>query len=110
MTPWPNLDASLNAIVRDTFGEPVVYQPMRAGAPNGAPLTISVVRQARIRDEAGPAGSFEEIMLNPTDLPALPLKGDSVAAWGGQYTVVVVHQPDPYGLVLVTMQRQNAQP
>jgi hypothetical protein len=104
---WPTFDASLNAVVRDTFGEPVVYQRVQAGQPVGEPVTITVVRENRVREETGTRASFEEISVNPSDLTAPPAKGDIVTAWGGKYTVVTMRQPDPYGMVVVTLQQSG---
>jgi len=32
MSDWPTIDAASNAIMQQTFGEPVVYQSAQAGA------------------------------------------------------------------------------
>jgi hypothetical protein len=53
--------------------------------------------------EAGPVASVEEIEVNPVDLPNPPQRGDSVAAWGAQFTVTTVRQPDPYGMIHVIL-------
>ena len=82
-----------NVVMQQTFGEPVVYQPVQAGAAVGDPLTITAVRHARVREETGALANFEEISVNPPDLPNPPVKGDWVTAWGAQYTLTTVRQP-----------------
>ena len=57
----------------------------------------------RERMEVGVAAAVEEIDLNPVDLPAPPQRGDTVAAWGEQFTVTAMRQPDPYGLIHLTL-------
>ena len=80
---------------------------MHAGKPVGSPLTITVVRRLRERMEAGAVASVEEIEVNPIDLPnAPPQRGDSVTAWGATFTVTTVRQPDPYGMVHLTLTMQ----
>jgi len=106
MCDWPTIGASVNAIMQETFGEPVVYQPMQAGMPAGDPVTITIIRHLRERAEAGAVGSVEEISINPADLPNPPQRGDSVTAWGAQFVVSVVRQPDPYGMVQLSLTLQ----
>jgi hypothetical protein len=105
MPNWPTLDTSLNAIVRDTFGEPVVYQRVQAGQPVGDPMTITAVRQNRVREEAGASASFEEVSIDPADLATPPAKGDLITAWGATYAVAAIRQGDPYGMVALALQR-----
>jgi hypothetical protein len=50
--------------------------------------------------------SVEEIDVNPTDLPVLPARGDIVEAWGAVFTVTTVRQPDPYGMIHLTLTMQ----
>ena len=59
MSGWPTIDAATNAIMQQAFGEPAVYQPVEGGVPVGDPLTIMVVRDARVREESGAAANFE---------------------------------------------------
>jgi hypothetical protein len=89
--------------MQNAFGEPVVYQAMQVGQPAGDPATVTVIRKLRERMEAGPVASVEEIEVNPVDLPNPPQRGDSVAAWGAQFTVTTVRQPDPYGMIHVIL-------
>ena len=103
MSSWSAIDAAANVVMQQTFGEPVVYQPVQAGTAVGDPLTITVVRHARVREESGTLANFEEISVNPLDLPNPPVKGDWVTAWGAQYAVTTVRQPDSYGMVAVTL-------
>ena len=110
MSDWPTIGASVNAIMQAKFGEPVVYQPIQAGMPAGDSVTIIAVRYMRERAESGGVASIEEISINPADLPNPPQRGDSVAAWGAQFIVNVVRQPDPYGMVQLTLTLQPAQP
>jgi len=109
MSDWFAISANVNSILQNAFGEPVVYQPMKAGKPVGAPLTITVVRRLRERMEAGAVASMEEIEINPADLPNTPLRGDIVTAWGSPFVVSTVRQPDPYGMVHVTLTFQPQQ-
>ena len=109
MSDWFAISANVNSILQNAFGEPVVYQPMKAGKPVGAPLTITVVRRLRERMEAGAVASMEEIEINPADLPNTPLRGDAVTAWESQFVVSTVRQPDPYGMVHVTLTLQPQQ-
>ena len=107
MSDWFAISADVNSILQNAFGEPVVYQPMQAGKPVGSPLTITVVRRLRERMEAGAVASVEEIEVNPVDLPdAPPQRGDTVTAWGATFTVTTVRQPDPYGMVHLTLTMQ----
>ena len=99
MSNWSALDEATNAIMQDTFGEPVVYQRMVNGQASGEPVTITAVRHMREREEAGVAAHVEAISVNPTDLSFYPQRGDQVTAWGATFTVNTVRQPDPYGLV-----------
>jgi hypothetical protein len=106
MSDWPSIDAAANAVMQQTFGEPVMYQPVQAGQPVGDPLSITAVRHARVRDESGVMANAEEISVNPSDFPNPPAKGDWVTAWGAQYVVTTVRQPDAYGMLnLALLQR-----
>jgi hypothetical protein len=97
MSSWSAIDAAANVVMQQTFGEPVVYQPVQAGAAVGDPLTITAVRHARVREESGALANFEEISVNP------PVKGDWVTARGAQYTVTTVRQPDAYGMIALAL-------
>jgi hypothetical protein len=99
MCDWPSIAAAANAVMQQTFGEPVVYQPVQAGAAAGDPVTITAVRNARERDEAGARANVEVISVNPADLQQFPQRGDWVTAWNSQFVVTTVRQPDPYGMV-----------
>jgi hypothetical protein len=92
--------------MQNAFGEAVVYQAMQAGAAAGDPATITAIRSLRERMEAGAVASIEEIEVNPVDLPKTPQRGDTVAAWGAQFTVTTVRQPDPYGMIRLTLALQ----
>jgi hypothetical protein len=92
--------------MQNAFGEPVAYQPMAGGAAVGDPISIIIIRRLRERMEAGAVASVEEIEINPVDLPNTPTRGDTVAAWGAQFTVQTVRQPDPYGVLHVTLTLQ----
>jgi len=102
MSGWPTISANANRIMQNVFGEPVVYQSMQAGEP----MPITAIRRIRERMEAGAVASVEEIEVNPIDLPNVPQRGDSVAAWGSQFLVTTVRQPDPYGMFLLTLALQ----
>ena len=105
--------ADVNAAMQRSFGEPVVYQPVQGGLPVGDPVTITVIRHIRERAESGATASTEEISINPADLPNFPQTGDWVTAWGIQFVVGSVRQPDPYGMVqlsLVARQSADDQP
>ena len=103
MSDWPTIDAAVNATMQDTFGEPVVYQPVQAGIAAGDPVTITAIRHIRERAEAGAVASVEEISINPADLPNPPQRGDWVTAWGAEFVVSTVRQPDPYGMVQLSL-------
>ena len=103
MPDWPTISAAANAVMQQAFGEPVVYQPVEAGVATGNPVAITIIRHARVREEAGALANVEEIAVNPTDLPRLPQRGDWVTAWGSQFVVTTVRQPDPYGLVQLSL-------
>jgi hypothetical protein len=106
MPGWPTISSNANLIMQNAFGEPVVYQAMQSGQPVGGPATITIVRSMRERMEAGAVANVEEIEVNPMDLPNVPQRGDSVAAWGSQFLVTTVRQPDPYGMFLLTLALQ----
>jgi hypothetical protein len=69
------------------------------GVATGNPVAITIIRHARVREEAGALANVEEIAVNPADLPRFPQRGDWVTAWGSQFVVATTRQPDPYGLV-----------
>ena len=103
MPTWSTLNAAVNAIMQRTFGEPVAYQSAQAGVPVGDPITITAIRHSRVREESGVMANVEEISINPADLPNFPQRGDWVTAWGSQFVVATVRQPDPYGLVQLSL-------
>ena len=103
MSDWSTIDAAANAVMQATFGEPVMYQSVQAGAAVGGPLTITAVRHARLPAESGALANFEEISVNPMDFPNPPAKGDWVTAWGTQYVVTTLRQPDAYGMIALTL-------
>jgi hypothetical protein len=105
MSDWPTIDAAVNAIMQQAFGEPVVYQSLQAGVAMGDPVTITAIRHARVQAESGSVANAEEISVNPADLPNFPQRGDWVTAWGLQFVVGSVRQPDPYGLVQLSLTR-----
>jgi hypothetical protein len=98
MCDWPSIDAAANGVMQDAFGEPVLYQ-----SGSSDPITITAIRHTRVREESGAAASTEEISVNPADLPNFPQRGDVVTAWGSQFVVMTARQPDPYGLVEITL-------
>jgi hypothetical protein len=111
MSDWNTIDAAANAVMQQTFGEPVAYQSVQAGAAVGDPLTIIAIRHARVREESGALANVETISVNPTDLANYPQRGDWVTAWGSQFVVTTVRQPDPYGMVeLSLMMRAGPNP
>jgi hypothetical protein len=103
MSSWANLDADATAAMQQAFGEPVVYQPVINGQANGDPVTITAVRHRRAREEFGATANVEEISINPADLPAPPARGDWVTAWGLTFVVGPLRQPDPYGMVQLSL-------
>jgi hypothetical protein len=105
MSEWPSIDAAANVAMQQAFGDPdpVVYQPVRGGVASGDPVTITVVRHVRVHDESGGLANVEEISVNPSDLPSFPQRGDWVTAWGAQFVVATVRQPDPYGMVELSL-------
>ena len=106
MPNWPGIEAFVDGVMLQTFGEPVVYQPVQAGVAQGNPFTVTSIRHLRVREESGATANFEEISVNPSDFPNPPVKGDWVTAWGTQYVVTTVRQPDAYGMVnLALLQR-----
>jgi hypothetical protein len=108
MSNWSTIDAAANAVMQQTFGEPVVYQPMQGGAPAGGPVTVTVVRHARVLEESGAMANFEEISVNPLDFQNPPAKGDWVTAWGAQYVVTTLRQPDAYGMIALTLLQRSS--
>jgi hypothetical protein len=106
MSGWPTIGAHANRIMQNKFGEPVVYQAMQGGQASGSPATITIIRRIRERAESGAVASVEEIEVNPVDLASPSQRGDTVAAWGAQFTVTTVRQPDPYGMVHLTLTLQ----
>ena len=53
--------------------------------------------------------NVEEISVNPSDLISFPQRGDWVTAWGSQFVVTTVRQPDPYGLVELSLMARAGQ-
>ena len=108
MGNWPTIEALVDGVMLQTFGEPVVYQPLQAGAAQGEPFTVTAIRHLRPREESGAVANFEEISVNPSDFSNPPAKGDWVTAWGTQYVVTTVRQPDAYGMLnLALLQRAS---
>lgn len=106
MPNWPTIEGIVDGVMLRTFGEPVVYQPVQAGAAQSYPFTVTAIRHLRPREESGATASFEEISVNPADFPNPPAKGDWVTAWGTQFVVTTVRQPDAYGMLnLALLQR-----
>ena len=109
MSDWPTIDAAANAVMLQTFGEPVVYQSVKVGVAVGNPVTITAIRHARVREESGALANVEEVSVNPSDLGTFPQRGDWVTAWGSQFVVTTVRQPDPYGLVELSLMARAGQ-
>ena len=103
MSDWPTIDAAANAVMQQAFGEPVVYQSVQTGVAVGNPVDITAISHARVREESGALANVEEISVNPSDLANFPQRGDWVTAWGSQFVVTTVRQPDPYGLVEISL-------
>ncbi|MGA9626736.1 MAG: hypothetical protein WBQ65_19840 [Bryobacteraceae bacterium] len=103
MSGWPTIGAAVNAVMQETFGEPVGYQSVQDGLAAGDPLIITAIRHVRVRDESGALANVEEISVNPADLPNFPQRGDWVTAWGSQFVVTTVRQPDPYGMAQLSL-------
>ena len=103
MSDWPTIDAAANAAMLQAFGEPVVYQSVEDGVAAGDPVTITAIRHARVPGESGVLANVEEISINPADLPRFPQRGDWITAWGAQFVVGPVRQPDPYGMVQLSL-------
>jgi hypothetical protein len=57
--------------------------------------------------ESGALANFEEISVNPTDFQNPPAKGDWVTAWGTQYVVTTLRQPDAYGMIALTLLQRS---
>ncbi|MGB7761067.1 MAG: hypothetical protein WBL61_14630 [Bryobacteraceae bacterium] len=109
MSDWQTIDVAANAIMQQTFGEPVVYQSAQAGMAVGDPVTITAIRHARVREESGALANVEEISVNPSDLASFPQRGDWVTAWGLEFVVTTVRQPDPHGLVELSLMARAGQ-
>ena len=107
MSDWSTIDAAANAVMQQTFGEPVVYQSVQVGVAQGDSFTITAVRHARLLEESGAMANFEEISVNPSDFSIPPTKGDWVTAWGAQFTVTTVRQPDAYGMIALTLLQRS---
>jgi len=103
MSDWPTINADVNTAMQETFGEPIVYQPVQAGFTVCDPVTITAIRHVRVREESGALANTEQISVNPADLASFPQRGDWVTAWGSQFVVTTVRQPDPYGLVELSL-------
>ena len=108
MSDWTTIDAAATLAVQQAFGEPVVYQSAQAGVAVGDAVTITAVRHARVREESGAFANVEEISVNPSDLAAFPQRGDWVTAWGAQFVVTNVRQPDPYGPAELVLMARSA--
>ena len=109
MSDWQTINVAANAVMQETFGEPVVYQPVQTGVALGDPVAITAIRHARVREESGALANVEAISVNPADLPSFPQRGDWVTAWGFQFAVATVRQPDPYGLVELSLMLRAGQ-
>ena len=109
MSDWASIEAAANASMLRAFGEPVIYQAVQAGQPVGDPITVVAIRHARVPAESGAVGNVEEISVNPPDFPSLPQRGDWITAWGLQFVIGPMHQPDPYGLVALALMMRAGQ-
>jgi hypothetical protein len=107
MPDWPAIDTAVNVIMQQTFGEPVVYQSVQAGQPVGDPSQRTAIRHSRVHDEVGATANFEEISVIPSDFASPPAKGDWVTAWGAQYVVTTVRQPDAYGMLTLSLLQRS---
>ena len=74
----------------------------------GDPFTVTAIRHLRVREEAGAMANFEEISVNPLDFQTPPAKGDWVTAWGSQYVVTTLRQPDAYGMIALTLLQRGS--
>src|ERR1022692_4349012 len=52
MPNWPSIEAFVDGVISQTFGEPVVYQPGQAGAAQGSAFTVTAGRHPRVREAA----------------------------------------------------------
>jgi hypothetical protein len=111
MSDWSTIDAAANLAMQQAFGDPnpVVYQAVRAGAASGDSVSITVIRHVRVHEESGGLANVEEISVNPSDLANFPQRGDWVTAWGSQFVVSTVRQPDPYGMVVLSLMLRTGQ-
>ena len=75
----------------------------------GDPVTITAIRHARVREESGALANIEEISVSASALASFPQRGDWVTAWGSQFVVTTVRQPDPYGLVELSLTARAGQ-
>ena len=107
MPDWSTIDSAINVIMQETFGEPVVYQSVKTGQALGDPVIITAIRHSRVNEEVGAMANFEEISVNPSDFANPPAKGDWVTAWGTQYVVTAVRQPDAYGLLTLALLQRS---
>jgi hypothetical protein len=107
MCDWARIDAAVNVVMQETFGEPVSYQPVQAGQAAGDPMTVMAIRHSRVREEAGAMANFEEVSVNPSDFANPPAKGDWVTAWGARYVVTNAHQPDAYGMLILSLLQRS---
>lgn len=104
---WPTLEAIIDRAMLNTFGEPVVYQPVQSGAAVGNPFTVTAIRHLRSNEESGATANFEEISVNPSDFANPPAKGDLVTAWGTQFVITAVRQSDAYGMIALTLLQRS---
>jgi hypothetical protein len=79
---------------------------MQAGRRSALRLTITIIRRHPRADGSGRGGERGGDRNEPDDLPNTPQRGDVVEAWGAQFTVTTVRQPDPYGMVHLTLTMQ----
>jgi hypothetical protein len=107
MPDWPTLESLVDGAMLQTFGEPVLYQPVQAGVAQGSPFAVTAIRHLRPREESGAVASFEEISVNSSGFATPPAKGDWVTAWGTQYVVTTVRQPDAYGMTALTLLQRS---
>jgi hypothetical protein len=107
MCDWATINAAVNIIMQETFGDSVIYQPVQAGQAAGDSMTVTAIRHSRMPEEAGAMANFEEISVNPSDFANPPAKGDWVTAWGARYVVTSAHQPDAYGMLILSLLQRS---
>lgn len=99
-----NLFEGLDVIFRDTFGEDVVYTPLKGTPGNISGIYIDTPLQGLADDGAPVDNTVKELHVAAADVAA-PREGDRATVRGITYKVMPPIRPDGKGMIAVALVR-----